>query len=88
MAHADVAEGVDDAFVGDDAVGEREFRAGFGKTIGHRRFPVKTWLMVCPIIGQREAAFRLVFCATVTIARAVFARGISMHAEIDLYKHG
>ena len=35
MTHADVAEGVDDAFVGDDAVGEREFGAGFGKLIGH-----------------------------------------------------
>ena len=35
MAHADMAEGVDHAFVGDDAVGERELGAGFGKLIGH-----------------------------------------------------
>ena len=36
MAHADMPEGVDHAFVGDDAVGEREFGAGFGKfLIGH-----------------------------------------------------
>ncbi len=30
MAHADMAESVDDAFVGDDAVGERELGADFG----------------------------------------------------------
>ena len=30
MAHADVAEGVDDAFVGDNAVGERKLGADFG----------------------------------------------------------
>ena len=35
MAHADMPEGVDDAFVGDDAVGKREFGADFLKRIGH-----------------------------------------------------
>ena len=35
MAHADMAEGVDHALVGDDAVGERELAAGFGEIVGH-----------------------------------------------------
>ena len=39
MAHADMAEGVEHAFVGDDAVGKREFGAGFGERVGHGRFP-------------------------------------------------
>ena len=43
MAHADMAEGVDDAFVGDDAVGERELGADFCKLIGHGRF-LSDWL--------------------------------------------
>jgi hypothetical protein len=35
VPHADVTESVDDAFIGDDAVGEGEFAAGFDKRIGH-----------------------------------------------------
>ena len=35
MPHADMAEGVDHALVGDNAVGERELAAGFEKRIGH-----------------------------------------------------
>src|SRR5664280_1599344 len=35
MAHADVPEGVDDALIGDHAVGERKLGAGFGQFIGH-----------------------------------------------------
>ncbi len=35
MTHADVPEGVDDAFIGDHAVGERELGAGVFKRIGH-----------------------------------------------------
>jgi hypothetical protein len=35
MAHADVTEGVDDALVGNDVIGECELRASFGEAIGH-----------------------------------------------------
>jgi hypothetical protein len=35
MPHADVAEGVNDTLVRDDAVGEREFVVGFEKRVGH-----------------------------------------------------
>jgi len=35
MTHADVPEGVDDAFVGDDAVGKRKLGASILKSIGH-----------------------------------------------------
>jgi hypothetical protein len=38
MAHADMPEGVDDAFVGDHAVGKREFGARVFKRIGHCGF--------------------------------------------------
>ena len=40
MAHADMAEGVDHAFMGDNLIGERQFGAGFGELIGHGRFPL------------------------------------------------
>jgi hypothetical protein len=35
MSHADMPEGIDDALVGDDAVGECKLAAGFDKRIGH-----------------------------------------------------
>ena len=38
MAHADVAEAVEHAFMRDDAVGERELVAGFSEGIGHGGF--------------------------------------------------
>ena len=47
MPHADMAEGIDDAFVGDNAVGEREFGAGFGKSYWALTFPlVQGWFDV------------------------------------------
>ena len=46
MAHADMAESINDAFTGDDAVGERELGAGFVKEYWARTFPL-TVLMVC-----------------------------------------
>jgi hypothetical protein len=39
VAHADVAEAVEHAFVRDDAVGERKLVAGFGEGIWHGGFP-------------------------------------------------
>ena len=38
MPHADMAEGVDNALVGDDTVSERKLAAGFDKRIGHWHF--------------------------------------------------
>ena len=38
MPHADMPERVEHAFVGDDAVAERELAAGFEKRCGHWRF--------------------------------------------------
>ena len=35
MAHADMAEGVDDAFVTADAVGDGQFVEQIGKSLGH-----------------------------------------------------
>ena len=35
VARADMPEGVDDAFVGEDAVGARQLDAQFGEWIGH-----------------------------------------------------
>ena len=35
MAHADMAEGVEYAFVGENAVGERQFLDQIGHFIGH-----------------------------------------------------
>src|SRR6185312_2089142 len=36
VAHADVAEGIDDALMREDAVGERKLLAKGGKVVGHR----------------------------------------------------
>ena len=35
MTHADMAEGVEHAFVGENAVGERELRDQIGQIFGH-----------------------------------------------------
>jgi len=35
MAHADVAESVEHAFMRDDAIGERQLIAGLGERVGH-----------------------------------------------------
>jgi hypothetical protein len=37
-----VAEGIDNALVGDNLIGKRKFLAGFGKCVGHRGFPLKS----------------------------------------------
>ena len=38
VAQADMAETVEHALMGDDAIGKRELVAGFGKRIGHLSF--------------------------------------------------
>ena len=43
MAHGDVAEGVEHAFVGDHAVGAREQFARFVEFVWHRHFPLIDW---------------------------------------------
>ncbi len=53
MAHADMAEGIDDALVGDNAVGKREFGTGFFKRIGHGRFLFWRLSSASRIIGHR-----------------------------------
>jgi hypothetical protein len=46
-----MAEGIDHTFMGDNAVGERELAAGFGKRSGHGHFPLN--LMSADVLRSR-----------------------------------
>jgi hypothetical protein len=41
MAHADMAEGIDHALIGDDTVCKRKLAAGVEKRVGHWHFLLK-----------------------------------------------
>ena len=69
MAHADVAEGIEDALVGDDAVGGGKIAAQVCESVGHGHFLDCDGVLLAPSAQRSKAEWPANFKASYAMLR-------------------